>query len=130
MNTGSGQYHRPKAPNIQIYRPQLTSVLSIANRISAVVLTTGIIALVVWLVAIASGGRLYRQWTALLSTPVGQSVLFLYVLVFLFHVLSGLRHLYWDSGRGFRLASIYRSGWAVLFASFALSILIWLLAQP
>ena len=55
MNPSSAPQPRPLSPNIQIYRPQLTSVLSIVNRITGVVLSLGAVGLVVWLSAAAAG---------------------------------------------------------------------------
>lgn len=116
---------RPLSPNIQIYRPQLTSVLSIANRITGVVLSLGALGLVAWLVAAALGPQPYAAMQeALISWP-GQVVLVAFTFAFFLHLCGGIRHLVWDTGRGFELRSIYASGWAVIAASIVLTAAAW-----
>jgi succinate dehydrogenase / fumarate reductase, cytochrome b subunit len=116
---------RPLSPNIQIYRPQLTSVLSIANRITGVVLSLGALGLVTWLVATALGPQPYAAVQGALISWLGQVVLVAFTFVFFLHLCGGIRHLVWDTGRGFELRSIYASGWAVIAASIVLTAAAW-----
>jgi succinate dehydrogenase / fumarate reductase, cytochrome b subunit len=116
---------RPLSPNIQIYRPQLTSVLSIANRITGVVLSLGSLGLVAWLVAAALGPQPYAAVQGALISWLGQVVLVAFTFVFFLHLCGGIRHLVWDTGRGFELRSIYASGWAVIAASIVLTAAAW-----
>jgi succinate dehydrogenase / fumarate reductase cytochrome b subunit len=116
---------RPLSPNIQIYRPQLTSVLSIANRITGVVLSLGALGLVAWLVATALGPQPYAAVQGALISWPGQVVLVAFTFAFFLHLCGGIRHLVWDSGRGFELRSIYASGWAVIAASIVLTAAAW-----
>lgn len=120
---------RPQSPNIQIYRPQLTSVLSIANRISGVVLNVAAIGLVVWLVAVAAGPQAYVPVQALLASTIGQIALFAAIFAFFLHLCGGIRHLAWDAGYGFELRAIYASGWAVVAASIVLTMAVWIAAR-
>jgi succinate dehydrogenase / fumarate reductase cytochrome b subunit len=116
---------RPLSPNIQIYRPQLTSVLSIANRITGVVLSLAAVGLVVWLLAAVLGPQTYATVQgAILSWP-GQVVLVAFTFAFFLHLCGGIRHLVWDTGRGFELRSIYASGWAIVAASIVLTVAAW-----
>jgi succinate dehydrogenase / fumarate reductase, cytochrome b subunit len=116
---------RPLSPNIQIYRPQLTSVLSIANRITGVVLSLGALGLVARLVAAALGPQAYAAMQeALISWP-GQVALVAFTFAFFLHLCGGIRHLLWDTARGFELRSIYASGWAVIAASIVLTAAAW-----
>ncbi len=117
---------RPLSPNIQIYRPQLTSVLSIANRITGVILSIGAVCLVLWLVAAASGEPSYTAVQGAISSWVGQLVLFAFSFVFFLHLCGGIRHLVWDTVHGFELRSIYLGGWAVVAASVALTAAAWI----
>ena len=94
---------RPLSPNIQIYRPQLTSVLSIANRISGVVLSISAVGLVVWLIAAATGPQAYAAVQSALASTIGQIVLFGATFAFFLHLCGGIRHLAWDAGYGFDL---------------------------
>jgi len=120
---------RPQSPNIQIYRPQLTSVLSIANRISGVVLSIAAIGLVVWLVAVAAGPQAYVPLQGLLASTIGQIALFGTTFAVFLHLCGGIRHLAWDAGYGFELRAIYASGWAVVAASAVLTITVWIAAR-
>jgi succinate dehydrogenase / fumarate reductase cytochrome b subunit len=120
--------NRPRSPNIQIYRPQLTSVLSIANRISGVFLTVAAIGLVVWLVAAAEGPQTYLAVQDTLASPLGRVALFASTFAFFLHFCGGIRHLAWDAGYGFELGAIYASGWAVVAASVALTVAAWIAA--
>ena len=119
---------RPKSPNIQIYRPQLTSVLSIANRITGVVSSLAAIGLVVWLLAAAAGPQAYAVVQGVLTSMVGQVVLFGATFAFFLHLCGGIRHLVWDAGYGFDLGAIYASGWAVIAVSVALTLAAWIVA--
>jgi succinate dehydrogenase / fumarate reductase, cytochrome b subunit len=116
----------PLSPNIQIYRPQLTSVLSIANRITGVLLSLCAVALVVWLTAAAAGPEAYAVVQRALASRTGQVVLFGCTFAFFLHLCGGIRHLVWDAGYGYQLRSIYVSGWAVLAGSVVLTVAAWI----
>lgn len=123
---GSQAQNRPRSPNIQIYRPQLTSVLSIANRITGVVLAIGAVGLVAWLVAVAAGPGAYAAFKTAISSIIGQIVLFCFTLSFFFHLCGGIRHLVWDTVHAYELRSIYIGGWAVVIVSVVLTVASWL----
>jgi len=108
---------RPLSPNIQIYRPQLTSVLSIANRITGVVLSIASVVLVIGLVAAANGPEAWTQFRTATGSWSGQILLFAVTFAFFLHFFGGIRHLYWDTARGLDLRSVYLSGWLVVVAS-------------
>jgi succinate dehydrogenase / fumarate reductase cytochrome b subunit len=120
-----GLRRRPVSPNIQIYRPQLTSVLSIANRISGAVLSACAVVLVIWLLAAAAGPRPYDAVQAVIASWIGQIVLFVCTFAFFLHLCGGIRHLVWDTVHGFELRSIYASGWAVVAVSLLLTLAAW-----
>ena len=113
---------RPLAPNIQIYRPQLTSVLSIANRITGVVLSAGAVGLVIWLSAAAAGPEPYATVQQAIGSWFGHFILFGCSFAFFLHLCGGIRHLVWDTVHGFELRSIYISGWSVVAASIVLTV--------
>jgi len=119
---------RPLSPNIQIYRPQLTSVLSIANRITGLILSLGAVGLVIWLSAAAAGPRAYGVVQSVIGSWAGQIVLFGCTFAFFLHLCGGIRHLVWDTVHGFELRSIYISGWTVVFCSVALAVTAWVIA--
>ncbi len=116
---------RPVSPNIQIYRPQLTSVLSITNRITGILLSLGTISLVVWLTAAAVGTSAYTSVRNVLISWPGQLAMVVLTFSFFFHLCGGLRHLMWDAVHAFELRLIYISGWMVVFASILLTAVAW-----
>jgi succinate dehydrogenase / fumarate reductase cytochrome b subunit len=114
---------RPLSPHLQIYRPQLTSVLSIFHRFTGIGLMGGTIPLVVWLGAIAMGHATYLTVTLWFSCPLGITLLLGWAFCFYFHLANGIRHLFWDLGWGYDLKTVYRSGWSVVGISFGLTAL-------
>ncbi len=119
---------RPKSPNIQIYRPQLTSMLSIANRISGIITSFVAVGLVLWLLAVAAGPQTYASAQEALASPLGQIGLVIALFAFFFHFCGGIRHLAWDAVYGFDLVTIYVSGWAVVAVSIMLTAATWIAA--
>ncbi len=116
---------RPVSPHLQIYKPQLTSVMSILHRITGVLTFAGSICILVWLVSLAWDAPLYSflQEVAV-SIPV-QVFLFFWSLALVYHLLNGLRHLSWDAGRGFEIPEIYKSGKLVIGLSLLITVFIW-----
>ena len=116
---------RPLSPHLQVYRPQLTSVMSIMHRASGLVLTTGTIILALWLIAVASGPETFSAMSSIVCHPLGQFVLFGYSVALFYHACSGIRHLSWDLGFGLTIPDVYRSGYVVLGATCGLTALLW-----
>ena len=116
---------RPLSPHLQVYRPQLTSILSITHRASGVVLTTGTIILALWLMSLASGPETFAVTASIVGHPLGQFVLFGYSVALFYHVCNGIRHLSWDLGFGLTIPDVYRSGYVVLVATCVLTALLW-----
>ena len=118
---------RPLSPHLQIYRWQLTSVLSILHRFAGLALTLGAILLVWWLGAAADGPEAYAHVQGFLGSWLGRLLLFGWSLALFYHLCNGLRHLWWDTGHGFELKSAYASGWTVIGATIALTLIAWIL---
>lgn len=118
-------HDRPLSPHLQIYRPQLTSVLSITHRASGLLLALGTVALVYWLVALAAGPQAYAEARALIGSLAGRLALLLWSLALFYHLCNGIRHLFWDAGYGYELGAVYRSGYAVLAATVLLTAIAW-----
>ena len=116
---------RPLSPHLQVYRWQLTSVLSILHRFTGVALSVGTILLVWWLVAAAEGPESYERAQTFLGSWVGRILLFGWSLALFYHLCNGLRHLWWDTGRGFELRQVYAGGWFVLAATIVLTAAAW-----
>jgi len=117
---------RPLSPHLQVYRWQLTSVMSILHRVSGVALTAGALLLVWWLVAAAAGPGAYAQVQWFLGSPLGLLLLFVWTAALFYHLCNGLRHLWWDAGHGFELPSVYASGWIVAAATGVLTVISWI----
>ncbi|MDE0308824.1 MAG: succinate dehydrogenase, cytochrome b556 subunit [Acidiferrobacterales bacterium] len=117
--------NRPVSPHIQIYRPQLTSVMSILHRITGVVLAFGAVLIALWLSAIAYNPDLSNRIFEFLSGVTGRLFLFIWTLNLFYHLCNGIRHLFWDSGKGFEITQVYRSGWVAITCSFILTIVVW-----
>ncbi|HTS90751.1 MAG TPA: succinate dehydrogenase, cytochrome b556 subunit [Stellaceae bacterium] len=116
---------RPLSPHLQIYRLQLTSVLSILHRITGVALAVGTLLLAWWLVALASGEDAYTAAQGFIGSWLGKLLLLGWSFALFFHLANGIRHLFWDAGYGFEIKTTYASGWTVVAASALLTILAW-----
>ena len=116
---------RPLSPHLQIYRWQLTSVLSILHRFTGVALGVGTLLLVWWLAAAAAGPGPYAGVQRFLGSWLGLLLLFGWSAALFYHLCNGIRHLWWDTGNGLDLPSVYASGWAVVIAAAVLTALAW-----
>lgn len=119
---------RPLSPDLQIYRPQLTSVLSITHRLTGVALSVGSPLLVCWLIAAAMGPQAYSTLHVFLASWLGLALLLGWTFSLFFHLCNGIRHLFWDAGHGFDLQTIYASGWAVVAISITLTLSAWIIS--
>jgi succinate dehydrogenase / fumarate reductase, cytochrome b subunit len=116
---------RPLSPHLQIYRWQITSVLSILHRLTGLALSLGTLLLVWWLVALASGPDAFATAQAFVGSWLGRLVLLGWSVSLFFHLANGIRHLFWDAGYGFEIKTTTASGWAVVVASVALTVIAW-----
>lgn len=120
--------NRPLSPHLQIYKPQLTSLLSIAHRASGVFLVIGTLLLVYWLTALAQGPESYAQAQAFFGSGFGRSILFPWVFALFYHLCNGIRHLFWDMGVGFEITTVYASGKWVVGAAAVLTLIAFIMA--
>ena len=119
---------RPLSPHSSIYRPQITSTLSILHRITGVVLGIGTLVLTWWLVAAATGDAYYALVVDLLSSWLGRLIVLGFTWCLFFHLCNGIRHLFWDAGYGFEISTVTKSGWLVVVAATAITLLAWIAA--
>ena len=117
---------RPLSPHLQVYRPQLTSVMSIMHRASGAVLATGSLLLALWLVALAAGAAVFNPVADGMQHPLGQLVMFGYSLALVYHGLNGIRHLMWDLRVGLEIKQVYQSGYLVLGLTVLVTVALWL----
>lgn len=116
---------RPLSPHLQIYKPQLTSALSILHRLTGVALGFGTLLLVWWLAAAAAGPEAFATAQGFIGSWLGLLLLFGWSVALFYHLCNGIRHLFWDAGYGFELPQAYASGWAVVIATGVLTLLAW-----
>ncbi len=116
---------RPLSPHLSIWRFQLPAVMSITHRITAVILTSGTFLLAGWLLALAFGESSFKLVSMIISHPLGQFVMFGYSLVLFYHASNGVRHLFWDFGKGLDIPGVYTSGRIVIVAMVVLTIGFW-----
>jgi succinate dehydrogenase / fumarate reductase cytochrome b subunit len=119
---------RPLSPHLQIYKPQISSALSIFHRLSGVALSVGALLLVCWIVSAADGEAAYNGLSWFLRSWLGVLLLFGWTVALWYHFCSGLRHLAWDAGFGYELPTMHLTGKAVLAATSVLTVLTWIVA--
>ena len=119
--------HRPLSPHLQVYRPQLTSVLSITHRATGIGLSFGIILLITWLVAAAAGVNYFNMVNSVITSWFGKLVLLGFTWALFYHLCNGIRHLFWDAGFGFELSTVYKSGYATIAGSIILTAAAWII---
>lgn len=119
---------RPLSPHLQVYRWQITMVMSILFRATGIALSVGAFVMAWWLLAVAAGGDAYADASAALASPIGMLALFGFSLAMVYHLLNGFRHLLWDAGWGFGIPEVYKSGWLVAALTVVLTALIWAVA--
>lgn len=117
---------RPLSPHLGIYRPQISSTLSIFHRITGIAVSVGTLLLTWWLVAAATSDAAFANVQWFLSSWLGLLMLFGWTAALCYHFLAGIRHLFWDAGYGFQIPEFHRSGWAVVIGTVVLTVLIWI----
>lgn len=108
---------RPLSPHLQVYKPQLTSMMSIMHRITGFALAIGLIVPTWWLVSITQGPDDFMHFQRFMRSGIGLLLLAGWAFSLIYHLLNGLRHLMWDTGRGLSVEDTYRSGWYVILGS-------------
>ncbi len=119
---------RPLSPHLQVYTPQINMVMSIVHRITGAALYVGTLLLAWWLIAAATGPEYFAYVNGLMGTLLGRIILLGYTWALLHHMFGGIRHLIWDTGRGFELGTVDAMCWASLIASLAGTVIIWMAA--
>jgi succinate dehydrogenase / fumarate reductase, cytochrome b subunit len=113
---------RPTSPHVWIYRWQIGNTLSILHRFTGAALALGLLALSYWFVSLAGGPGSYATAARLFASPLGLALLLGWTFSFLYHLLNGVRHLFWDAGRGFERTPRHVSGWLAVLAAIALTL--------
>ncbi|MDH3354523.1 MAG: succinate dehydrogenase, cytochrome b556 subunit [Chromatiales bacterium] len=116
---------KPLSPHLTVYKPQLTSILSILHRSTGVALAAGTLLISYWLVATMAGPDYFDSAYALFSSWIGRILLFCWSWAAIYHLSNGIRHLSWDLGIGFSLKATYLSGTVVIVSSLIFTLLLW-----
>ena len=126
MSVANRPVHRPLSPHLQVYRPQLTSVLSILHRATGIALSVGALYLAVWVIYASASPKTYALFQAFNTSILGRLFLAGWLFCMFFHLCNGIRHLFWDAGYGFELKDAYRSGWIVVGVSAVATLVSWI----
>lgn len=116
---------RPLSPHLQVYRPQWSSVLSILHRITGAAISVGLVLVVWWLTALASGPEAFSTAMGWLTHPISLVVLAAASWALFYHLFNGIRHLVWDAGMLLDVPSARRSGWIVVALSLIVTAVVW-----
>ncbi len=112
---------RPLSPHLQIYKQQITMVMSISHRITGMLLCLGAVVMTVGLLAVVSGPEDFARFAAFLQSIVGRLLTAAMVISLVYHLCNGIRHLAWDSGRALEIKQVYSTGWTVIALTVILS---------
>ena len=123
--TAPRRRERPLSPHLQIYKPQMTTILSILHRICGFALAIGTGLVVCLLLAAATGEEAYDKIMAFCSSPLGKLMIFGWSVAFYYHLSNGIRHLIWDTGRLFKIENATLAGAFVLVLTGALTAYTW-----
>lgn len=119
---------RPLSPHLQVYRWQITMTMSILHRVTGVGLTVGAFALAGFLVMLAMGPESGARAMACVGSPIGLFFAFAFSLCLVYHTFNGLRHLLWDTGHGYDIPTVYKTGWTVFALTVIVTAALWFFA--
>ena len=122
------EHTRPLSPHLQVYKPQLTSMLSIMHRGTGIALAVGTLMLSCWRLSVASGPAAYDEFAGFAGSWFGQFLLLGWTFSLFYHLANGIRHLLWDAGWGLDIDAAYTSGYMVIAASVVLTVATWFIA--
>ena len=114
----------PLSPHLQIYKPQITSVLSISHRISGVLLSLGLLCMFGFVILLSLGENYYKIWLCFSNSILGEIILMGWVVALFFHTFNGVRHLFWDYGVGLSINVSKWTGIVVCLLTIFLSFLV------
>ncbi len=114
----------PISPHLQIYKPQITSILSITHRITGLCLNFLIIFVSLWLLSLSLGEHFYNYFIEFSNTIFMKLVMSISIFGLSYHAMNGIRHIFWDFGFFLNNLSALISGIIVIFLAFGLSILL------
>jgi succinate dehydrogenase / fumarate reductase cytochrome b subunit len=117
--------NRPLSPHLSIYRMQINMVMSIVHRITGAANYFGTAFFAAWLMAAAVGPKPYASINELLSHPIGMVLVFGFTWSVIHHMVGGVRHFIWDTGRGFSIPQVNALSWMTIIVSLILTVFVW-----
>ncbi len=115
---------RPLSPHLQVYKPQITSLMSILHRASGVFSAVGLVFISMLFISAPYGAPVFNQMAALVFSVPGKIIMLLFSVGVLYHLCNGIRHLVWDTGRGLTIPVITKSAYVVLVGTVVLILLL------
>ena len=115
---------RPLSPHLQVYKPQLTSILSISHRIAGILLSGVSIILPIGLYFFSFGENVFNDFLSFFNHYLFKILLIFIIFILSYHLLNGIRHLLWDLGIGLEMRESYISGYLVIFLSISITIIL------
>ena len=121
--------NNPLSPHLQIYRWQISSLVSITHRITGILNLLGLIFICVWISSAGISENLFECFSVLLKSFIGKFILIGFTWSMSYHLLSGIRHLFWDLGYGYEIKTANLSGIIVIIGSLFLTIILWMIGK-
>ena len=121
--------NNPLSPHIQIYSWNISSLISISHRITGVLNILALTLICFWIASMLLGSTSYEFIYSILNSFFGKFLVIGITWSFSFQILSEIRHLFWDLGYGFEITTSKISGLIVIFGSFTITILIYILGR-
>ncbi len=119
----------PLSPHLQIYRWQISSLVSIFHRITGILNLLGLIFICAWISSAGIGENLFGYFSILLKSFIGKFILIGFTWSMSYHLLSGIRHFFWDLGHGYEIKTANLSGIIVVLGSLILTIILWMIGK-
>jgi len=120
---------KPLSPHLQIYRWQISSLLSITHRITGILNLLGLIFISAWISSAGIGENLFEYFSVFLKSFIGKFILIGFTWSISYHLLSGIRHFFWDLGYGYEIKTVNISGIIVFISSLLLTVFLWLIGR-
>jgi len=119
----------PLSPHLQIYKWQVSSVVSIIHRITGILNLLGLILICAWISSAGIGENLFGSFSVFLKSFIGKFILIGFTWSMSYHLLSGIRHFCWDLGYGYEIKTANLSGIVVIIGSLFLTIILWMIGK-
>tara|TARA_B100000949_G_scaffold97022_1_gene86628 strand:+ start:440 stop:826 length:387 start_codon:yes stop_codon:yes gene_type:complete len=119
----------PLSPHLQIYRWQISSLISITHRITGILNFLGLIFISAWISSAGIGENFFEFFSVFLKSFIGRFILIGFTWSISYHLLSGIRHLFWDLGYGYEIKTANFSGILVILSSLILTIVLWMIGR-